>query len=83
MLDNTLVVWINELGKGNTHTLDNIPFVLIGGEKATGFQMGRGLTVDKATPHNRLWLSIAHAMGHRIDSFGTEMFCSGGPLKLT
>ena len=24
MLDNTLIVWTNELGKGNTHTLDNI-----------------------------------------------------------
>ncbi len=25
MLDNTLLVWTNELGKGNIHTLDNIP----------------------------------------------------------
>ncbi|MDF1739563.1 MAG: DUF1552 domain-containing protein [Verrucomicrobiales bacterium] len=83
MLDNTLVVWLNELGKGNTHTLDNIPFVLFGGEKATGFQMGRRLNVEKNTPHNRLWLSVAHAMGHRIDTFGTELFCSDGPLKLS
>ncbi len=83
MLDNTLVVWINELGKGNTHTLDNIPFVLFGGEKATGFQMGHRLNVEKNTPHNRLWLAIAHAMGHRIDTFGTELFCADGPLKLT
>src|SRR6185503_1405201 len=28
LLDNTLIVWTNELGKGNSHTLDNIPFVL-------------------------------------------------------
>ena len=27
MLDHTTVVWANELGKGNSHTLDNIPFV--------------------------------------------------------
>ncbi|HRQ90988.1 MAG TPA: DUF1552 domain-containing protein, partial [Bacteroidia bacterium] len=32
MLDNTLVVWLNELGKGNSHTLDDIPFVLVGGK---------------------------------------------------
>lgn len=25
MLDHTLIVWTNELGKGNSHTLDNIP----------------------------------------------------------
>src|SRR4029078_11863521 len=31
LLDNTLVVWTNELGKGNSHTHDNIPFVLVGG----------------------------------------------------
>ena len=31
LLDNTLIVWTNELGKGNSHTLDDIPFVLVGG----------------------------------------------------
>ena len=31
MLDNTFIVWTNELGKGNSHTLDNIPFLLVGG----------------------------------------------------
>ncbi|MFO1095281.1 MAG: DUF1552 domain-containing protein [Planctomycetaceae bacterium] len=31
LLDNTLLVWTNELGKGNTHTLENVPFVLVGG----------------------------------------------------
>src|SRR5881396_2824167 len=53
MLDHTLIVWTNELGKGNSHTLDNIPFVLVGG--GFGFQMGRSLKFDKA-PHNRLHL---------------------------
>src|SRR5690606_28760438 len=31
LLDNTLIIWCNELGKGNSHTLNDIPFVLIGG----------------------------------------------------
>ena len=30
LLDNTQIIWTNELGKGNSHTLENIPFVLIG-----------------------------------------------------
>ena len=30
LLVNTLVVWTNELGKGNSHTLDNIPCVMVG-----------------------------------------------------
>ncbi len=41
LLDNTLIVWTNELGKGNCHTLDNIPFVLVG--NGLDFQMGRSL----------------------------------------
>lgn len=79
MLDNTLIVWTNELGKGNSHTLDNIPCVLVGG--APGFKMGRSLKLDKV-PHNRLWLTLAHAMGHRIDTFGKAELCAGGPLAL-
>jgi len=79
MLDHTLIVWTNELGKGNSHTLDNIPFVLVGG--GFGFQMGRALKLDKA-PHNRLHLALAHAVGHRIETFGKPSLCEGGPLKL-
>lgn len=81
MLDNTQVVWVNELGKGNSHTLSNIPFVLIGG--GAGFQTNRALDLD-GVPHNRLWLSIAHGMGHRdLKVFGSEEYCADGPLKLS
>ncbi len=79
MLDHTLIVWTNELGKGNSHTLDNIPFVLIG--NGFGFQMGRSLKLDNV-PHNRLHLALAHAVGHRIDTFGKPALCSSGPLQL-
>src|SRR3954468_6972402 len=79
MLDNTLIVWLNELGKGNSHTLDNIPFVLVGG--GAKFKMGRSLKFDK-TPHNRLWLALAHAMGHELPAFGKAELCEGGPLAL-
>jgi hypothetical protein len=81
LLDNTLIVWTNELGKGNSHTLDNIPFVLVG--NGLNFKMGRSLKYPKL-PHNRLLLSLAHGFGHRIDKFGNPNFCAGGPLpKLT
>jgi hypothetical protein len=79
LLDNTMIVWTNELGKGNSHTLDNIPFVLVGG--GFGFQMGRSLKLDKV-PHNRLHLALAHAVGHRIETFGKPNLCQGGPLDL-
>lgn len=81
MLDNTLIVWTNELGKGNSHTLDNIPYVMVGG--GCDFKMGRSLHFDKAA-HNRLWLSVAHAMGHTgLQTFGKKTLCEGGALNLS
>lgn len=77
LLDNTTIVWTNELGKGNSHTRDNIPFVLVGG--GLGFQMGRALDF-KRVPHNRLLMSFCEAMGHPVKSFGNPDFCGDGPL---
>ena len=77
LLDNTLIVWTNELGKGNSHTLDNIPWVLVG--NGLDFKMGRALNYQRQ-PHNRLLLSVAHGFGHRIEKFGNPDFCGEGPL---
>jgi hypothetical protein len=77
LLDNTLLVWTNELGKGNSHTLDNIPFVLVG--NGLGFKMGRSIKYPRL-PHNRLLLALAHGMGHGIEKFGNPNFCGGGVL---
>ena len=77
LLDNTLIVWTNELGQGNTHTLEDIPFVLVG--NGLGFKMGRALDFGHL-PHNRLLMSLAHGFGHRIDRFGNPDYCGGGVL---
>lgn len=77
MLDNTTIIWTNELGKGNSHTLDNIPFLMVGG--GLGFQMGRSVKLPKV-PHNRLLVSLAHGFGHHIETFGNPEFCKDGPL---
>jgi len=77
MLDHTTLVWTNELGKGNSHTLNDIPFVLVG--RGLGFKMGRSLKYD-GVAHNRLHLAIAHAMGHRMETFGKPALCADGPL---
>ncbi len=77
LLDNTLIVWTNELGKGNSHTLNNIPFVLVG--NGLDFNMGRALDLPHVS-HNRLLLSLAHGFGHEIRQFGNPDFCGDGPL---
>ncbi|KAA5539575.1 DUF1552 domain-containing protein [Roseiconus nitratireducens] len=80
LLDNTQIVWLNELGKGNSHTLDNIPFLLVGG--GADFRTGRALDFDGAA-HNRLWLALAHGLGHRdLQTFGSAAYCEGGAIDL-
>lgn len=81
LLDNTMIVWSNELGKGNSHTLNDIPFIMVG--NGLDFQMGRSLKFGRRTPHNRLLLSLAHAFGHHISEFGNPDFCGDGPLSLS
>lgn len=80
LLDNTVLLWTNELGQGNSHTLDNIPFVLVG--NGLDFQMGRSLKLPRV-PHNRLLLALAHGFGHRLSRFGNPDFCAAGPLSLS
>jgi hypothetical protein len=81
LLDHTQIVWLNELGKGNSHTLDNIPFLLIGG--GAGFRTGRALDLG-GVAHNRLWLALAHGLGHQeLATFGSAELCGDGPLALT
>jgi len=77
LLDNTTVIWTNELGKGNSHTRDNIPFVMVGG--GLGFDMGRAMKYNRV-PHNRLLLSISEAMGFPEKEFGNPDYCGDGPL---
>jgi hypothetical protein len=77
LLDNTLIVWTNELGEGNSHSLDNIPFVLLGG--GLDLETGQHLKYNRV-PHNRLLLSLAHGFGHQIKTFGNPNFCADGPL---
>ncbi|MCX7389891.1 MAG: DUF1552 domain-containing protein [Planctomycetota bacterium] len=78
LLDHTTIVWTNELGEGNSHTLDDIPWVLVG--SGLGFTTGRAMQFQNL-PHNRLLLSLAHAMGHlELNRFGNPDYCIDGPL---
>ena len=80
MFDNTIIVWVNELGKGNNHTLNNIPFTIIGG--GLDVKMGRALQMPDVT-HNRLLMTIANAFGIELKSFGEEKLSVGGALDLS
>lgn len=70
MLDNSLVVWGSEIGKGNSHAFEKIPFVVAGGA-AGQLTTGRYLEYSDV-PHNRLLTTICQLMGlPEVDTFGS------------
>ncbi|MBU8898097.1 DUF1552 domain-containing protein [Corallococcus sp. M34] len=86
VLDNTLILWGNELGDASGHMNVAIPTVL-GGGAGGRFRMGRflrlrpgtdplanwqgaGEPLPGAVPHNKLLTSIAQAFGVQVDRFG-------------
>ena len=79
MLDHTTIIWTNELGKGNSHSHDDIPFVMLGG--GLGLESGRSLQFESQA-HNRLWIALAQAVGHNIQTFGNKDLSSGGALVI-
>ncbi|MGB5697244.1 MAG: DUF1552 domain-containing protein [Polyangiales bacterium] len=78
LLDNTVVVWVNELGKGNSHTRNDIPFILAGGCQGY-FRTGQHIDFG-GQPHGKLLVSLTHAMGQPVDTFGVAQY-SQGPLS--
>ncbi len=78
LLDNTIVVWMNELGSGAKHSHDRTPWVLAG--NVGGFFKTGQLVSFPGQPHNRLLLSLCHALGVQTEVFGDPDYCKAGPL---
>ena len=78
MLDNTIVLCVNELSRGNTHSHDDMHFLLAGGAGGR-LRGGRYLRYD-GLPHNDLLVSVLNGMGIETDTFGDRRFCNG-PLS--
>ncbi|MBL8609345.1 MAG: DUF1552 domain-containing protein [Myxococcales bacterium] len=68
MLDNSIVLLCTEVGEGNTHTHDQMPFVLAG---RAGGSLRTGRVFDFGyRRHSDLLVTIANAMGDGLTSFG-------------
>jgi hypothetical protein len=81
LLDNTLVVYCNELHTGWDHKPGPTPAVLCG-RGAGALQTGRYIEYPKDTPltHNNLLVSLCHVMGlTSVDKVG-NLYESRGPL---
>jgi hypothetical protein len=76
LLDNCMVVWVNELSKGNIHSHQPLPVVIAGG-LGGALRTGRFVTYNPQQPHNNLLVAIANLMGTNITTFGNPVYCTG------
>lgn len=80
LLDNTVVLWCNELGKGNSHSRDDVPYVLAG--TCGGYlETGRHMQF-LGTNHNDLLLTLMHAMDVPAQRFGDSSYSTGPIARL-
>jgi Protein of unknown function (DUF1552) len=85
LLDHTVVLWANEVGKGNNHAHRDLPF-LLAGSCGGHFRTGRFvdyLASGSGHPHNNLLVSLAQAMGLPETTFGDRQHCTGPLPGLT
>ena len=75
LLDNTVVLWGNEISRGNTHDLTDIPFVMAGGAGGA-LRTGQYLKYP-GIAHNQLLLSIIKSFGIEAETFGAEHLNNG------
>lgn len=86
LLDNTVVMWCIEVGKGNNHAHRDLPFLLAG---SCGGRLRTGRFVDYTAngaagrPHNDLLVSLARAMGTQDTTFGDPAHVTGPLPNLT
>jgi hypothetical protein len=76
LLDNTIVLWIaGEMGFADSHTFDDMPYVIFGGGGGT-IATGQHLVYD-GRAHNDLMVTLQRAMGMDDNSFGKPSYVQG------
>ncbi|MGK4008731.1 DUF1552 domain-containing protein [Sorangium sp. So ce1036] len=81
--DHTLVVHWNELGQGDTHSI-NDSLVVFAGKAHDHFRRGRLLDFDNKRSFADMLVSCFHYMGFEdVTSFGEDVLNTGGALPLT
>lgn len=75
MLDNTMILWCNELSRGNVHSHAPMHYVMAG--KAGGaLRTGRFLKYNNES-HNNMLVSMLNVMGIPATTFGNPEYCTG------
>jgi hypothetical protein len=75
-LDNTVILWSNEVSKGWEHDHKAMPFILAG-RAGGGLRTGRFLKYPGSVPHNNLLVSMLNLMDVPATTFGNPKNCTG------
>jgi len=78
LLDNSLVVYNNDCGRGDVHDHLNLP-VIVAGSAGGKLPTGRHFAFPSNTPCNGLYVTLLNALGVNIQTFGQK---NSGPLTL-
>lgn len=77
LLDHSVVLWVNELGKGNNHDHGDVPIVMAGGLHGTLKTGGHHFSFGERA-HNDLLITLCHAFGlNDVTQFGIPDLCTG------
>jgi hypothetical protein len=79
VLDNSAIVWTNELDHGNAHNASNMPYVIAGGCGGT-LKTGRHFVIgtsnnpdrEQYATNARLWTTMINACGGKATAFGVD-----------
>lgn len=75
VLDNTVVLWASEVSQGNSHSLEDIPYVSFG-NAGGALKTGQYLQYDGASSCDFLH-ALAQAFGVELEHFGNPEHASG------
>ena len=78
LLDHTLILSIHDFGDSATHNFKNL-FTMLVGDAGGYLKSGRFLDL-RGKAHNNVLVTVAHAMGVDVATFGDATLCDGGPL---
>jgi hypothetical protein len=75
VLDNSAILYTNELSDGRLHSFMDLPYIIAGSaggrfRQNLYYPLGPEGQTDQSAPHNRLLNTISHVMGVESDWFG-------------
>jgi hypothetical protein len=88
VLDNSVILYTNELSNGKAHSFMDLPYALIGGAGGY-FKQGQYVLLgqdgnsndDQRAPHNKLLNTIVNSMGIQSDWFGVAEGAGGETMQ--